>query len=88
MSQAVLAGAKNWKTTVASILVAVSVMLVGISDFLTGEAGAAEVVKIVAESVAAVAVLAWGWLSRDADKTSEQSMLKKPRSNMPIADGD
>jgi uncharacterized membrane protein HdeD (DUF308 family) len=70
------AGSKNWKTTLAGIIGGLLIILAALQAFLDDDPNTIPDQKAAIEAAVGIVVILWGFISRDADKSSRESGVK------------
>ena len=73
MNRLIRAGTKNWKTTLAGVLGGLLIILAAAQAFLDDDPTTVPDSGAVIEATVGIIMIIWGFLSRDADKTSRES---------------
>ena len=76
MNKALAAGARNWKTTLAGIVGGLLILLAAAQDWLDGDPDTRPDASAVIEAAIGIVVIAWGFVTRDADKSSQDSGIR------------
>ena len=69
----VKAGAKSWKTTVLGLVTGLIVVLGAVQAWVDGDPATVPDGNAAIQALVGIAIIVWGWVSRDADTSSKAS---------------
>lgn len=70
------AGVRSWKTTAASVIASATILMQSLQFAWDNDPSTTVDSDAMLKAVAAMAVLAWGLMSRDADLSSQDSGVR------------